>query len=169
MRASAKLTAGFGVLLLVALGMGYYCVVAIGSLGQSLVAATDFTAKKMQIAGEMRAGFQQMRAEAAKTDVSLTAALAKNLDSKAGTECAACHSADSIAGQMSRFDAAGAAVAQSVGTMRPLVFTGEERARLDVVDAGASQWRRLYNQYFALARRGSFSQAHGSCWARSIP
>ena len=75
----------------VTLVMGSLWLYTISRLGSSLDTAVNATAKKLQLVGEMRAGFQGMRAEATKTEVSLINSMVKNLASNKGEECASCH------------------------------------------------------------------------------
>jgi methyl-accepting chemotaxis protein len=159
-RISCKILIGFGAVLLVTVVMGYYCVRTIGLLGGALETAVSTTGKKVELVGELRAGFQSMRSEAVRIDVSIVNSLVKNVEGNQGAECAACHTQEAIGVQKQRFDASAAALKKTAGALRALVATRESIERVEAIETGIGEWQTLYDQELKLIQEGQFSQGH---------
>ena len=149
--------------------MGGCWLFTIARLGSSLDTAVNTTARKMQLVGELRAGFQGMRAEATKTEVSLINSMVKNLASNKGEACASCHTGDTIASQRQRFDARGAALVRAIADLGPLMAAGHDRTVLTTIEAGVRGWPALYDEYMKFALGGQFPQAHTVMLDRIYP
>jgi CHASE3 domain sensor protein len=61
---TARLLLGFAAMLLLVLGLSYASLTAIGRLGASLDSAVNAGARKVQLVGEIHAGFEELRADA---------------------------------------------------------------------------------------------------------
>lgn len=154
-----KLLLGFGILLALALGLSYSSLTAIGTLGGSLDLAVNGTAKKLQLVGDLRTGFQQMRATATKAEISLINTLVGQIDTHGGPACNTCHAGDTVDTQKHEFDSVAVQLGGKIRELRPLVVTGE-RASLDRVETGIGDWLALYQKYLKLAGERDFVAAH---------
>ena len=142
-----------------ALALSYSSLSAIGKLGASLDLAVNDTAKRLQLVGDMRTGFQQMRADATQTEISLINTLVGQIDKHGGPACTACHAADTVETQAHEFASVAGQLKGKIGDLRPLIFTSE-RPSLDKIDAGIGDWLALYQKYLKLAGAGDFVAAH---------
>src|ERR1022692_2950821 len=90
---STKLLISFGVVLMLALVLSYSLLRAVAKLGSSLDTAVNANAKKLQLAGEIRMGFEEMRAEGTKIEISQINMAIGRLDLRGGelAGCSACH------------------------------------------------------------------------------
>lgn len=94
---SAKLILSFLGLLCLGVASSYFSLSALGHVGDALNRAVTKDSKKLILVGELRTGFQEMRAESAKVEISSlnlmigqTNSHATNSHGKAsfGSECA---------------------------------------------------------------------------------
>ncbi|HUD99549.1 MAG TPA: methyl-accepting chemotaxis protein [Bryobacteraceae bacterium] len=154
-----KLLLGFGMMLALALALSYSSLSAIGKLGASLDLAVNDTAKRLELVGDMRTGFQQMRADATQTEISLINTLVGQIDKHGGPACTACHAADTVETQAHEFASVAGRLKGKIGDLRPLISTSE-RPSLDKIDAGIGDWLALYRKYLKLAGAGDFVAAH---------
>jgi len=156
---STKLLLSFGIVVAVALGLSYSSLTAIGRLGGALDAAINRTAKKLQIVGELRTGFQDMRASANEAEISLINTLVGQLDRHGGPSCSTCHSIDTVDAKMHQFDSVGASLKENITALRPLITPGEQMT-VDALEAGITRWMGLYQKYLKLAEERDFVSAH---------
>src|ERR1035441_2083325 len=97
---STKLLLAFAVVPALVMALGYSSLTAIGGLGGALDVAVNGTAKKLRLVGDLQAGFQEMRVDAAKLEISLTNTIIGRLDTRQGSaestgRCAAGGAAES--------------------------------------------------------------------------
>ena len=163
-RISAKLLLSFAAVLLLVLGLSYSSLSAIGGLGASLDHAVNANARKLQLVGEIHTGFEEMRAESTKVEMSLVNMLIVRLDvhegAADGATCSSCHTRDYVASHKKRFDDAANSLKQRVLELRPIVDTAAEQQALDKIASGISQWLALYEEYMTLAWQHKFNDGH---------
>jgi methyl-accepting chemotaxis protein len=168
MKVGARIMFAVAGVLSVTLMMGFCWLYTIARLGGSLDTAVNITARKMTLVGEMRAGFQGMRAEATKTEVSLINSVVKNLASNKGEACSSCHTQDTIGSQKSKFDNRGAALSRDVAELAQMA-DGKDRQLLDGIADGVHEWPVLYAEYMKFALDGHFPEAHAVMLDRIYP
>jgi methyl-accepting chemotaxis protein/methyl-accepting chemotaxis protein-1 (serine sensor receptor) len=160
---TARLLLGFAAMLLLVLGLSYASLTTVDRLGASLDSAVNAGARKLQLTGEIRAGFEEMRADAGKVEMSSVNMLVGDLETHetaAGLGCSSCHTKDDVTNQKQRFDTTGDRLKGKIGELRPLI-TGESEARaLDTMLAGVNEWRTFYEKYLTLTWQHHFVDAH---------
>src|ERR1017187_6727090 len=160
---TARLLLGFAAMLLLVLGLSYASLTTVDRLGASLDSAVNAGARKLQLTGEIRAGFEEMRADAGKVEMSSVNMLVGDLETHetaAGLGCSSCHTKDDVTNQKQRFDTTGDRLKEKIGELRPLI-TGESEARvLDTMLAGVNEWRTFYEKYLTLTWQHHFVDAH---------
>ena len=169
---TARLLLGFAAMLLLVLGLSYASLSAVDRLGASLDTAVNAGAKKLQLVGEIHAGFQELRADAGKVEMSSVNMLIGCLDTPgaaAGPGCSSCHAKDDVSSQKQRFDATGARLAGKVKELRPLITSEGETRALDTIESGVTEWRALYEKYLSLVWEHHFDDAHDIMLQRIYP
>jgi methyl-accepting chemotaxis protein/methyl-accepting chemotaxis protein-1 (serine sensor receptor) len=162
-RISTKLLLAFALLLALVMGLGYSSLTAIGGLGGALDVAVNGTAKKLRLVGDLQAGFQEMRADATKAEISLLNAIIGQLDThrlNAGATCGSCHSADTVDTQRAQFEAVATRLGAKVAELRPLVATADGKQAVQMLDAGIAEWPALYRQYLKFMGDRDYTSAH---------
>jgi hypothetical protein len=128
-RISVKLLLAFSTVLALVMGLAYSSLSAIGRLGGALDIAVNGTAKKLRLVGEMQSGFQEMRANATKAEISLLNAIIGQLDTRrlnAGATCGSCHTSDTVDTERQNFEAVATRLGANVAQFTPV---GRERRR----------------------------------------
>jgi methyl-accepting chemotaxis protein len=161
---SAKLLLAFAILLALVMGLGYSSLTAIGGLGGALDVAVNRTAKKLRLVGELQAGFQEMRADAAKAEISLLSAGIGQVDTRrlnAGATCGSCHTSDTVDTQKQHFEAVATRLSANVAELRPLlVGTAEGKRAVETMDAGITEWATLSRQSLKSMADRDYTAAH---------
>ncbi len=156
---STKLLLAFAGVLALAMLLGYSSLTAIGRLGDALDVAANRTAKKLRLVGELQAGFQEMRADAAKVEISLVNTMIGRLDANA--TCGGCHTSDAVETQRQQFEAVASRISAQIGELRPLlVGTAEGEQAVQALGAGIAEWLALYRQYLKLTAARDYTAAH---------
>src|ERR1017187_2916139 len=138
---STKLLLAFAVVLALVMALGYSSLTAIGGLGGALDVAVNGTAKKLRLVGDLQAGFQEMRVDAAKLEISLTNTIIGRLDTRQGS---AVHLR-----QLPHFGHRGNAETTVRSRGRPA-----ERAGRAVASVGCRRWREAGRAYGGDRNRG---------------
>jgi len=160
-RISVKLLGGFATLLLLVLALSYSSLTAIGSLGKSLDVAVNGTAKNMEMAGELHAGFEEMRAESTKVGVSLLNMLVGQLQTKKGVEvCSSCHTRESVDSEKVKFVAAASRMQDLITKLQAVSTSEQDRAALRTLNSGVKEWLALYDEYLRLTWDQQFTAGH---------
>src|ERR1017187_1147349 len=139
---STKLLLAFAVVLALVMALGYSSLTAIGGLGGALDVAVNGTAKKLRLVGDLQAGFQEMRVDAAKLEISLTNTIIGRLDTRQGSAestCGSCHTSDTVETQRQQFEAVAARLSAQVAQLRPLVAGDGERQAAHTVETGIAE------------------------------
>src|ERR1022692_2417440 len=137
---STKLLLAFAVVLALVMAL-YSSLTAIGGLGGALDVAVNGTAKKLRLVGDLQAGFQEMRVDAAKLEISLTNTIIGRLDTRQGS---AVHLR-----QLPHFGHRGNAETTVRSRGRPA-----ERAGRAVASVGCRRWREAGRAYGGDRNRG---------------
>ena len=165
---STKLLLAFAVVL----ALGYSSLTAIGGLGGALDVAVNGTAKKLRLVGDLQAGFQEMRVDAAELEISLTNTIIGRLDTRQGSAestCGSCHTSDTVETQRQQFEAVAARLSAQVAQLRPLVAGDGERQAAHTVETGIAEWLALYRQYLKLTTARDYTAAHEVMLDRIYP
>src|ERR1022692_2711971 len=169
---STKLLLAFAVVLALVMALGYSSLTAIGGLGGALDVAVNGTAKKLRLVGDLQAGFQEMRVDAAKLEISLTNTIIGRLDTRQGSAestCGSCHTSDTVETQRQQFEAVAARLSAQVAQLRPLVAGDGERQATHTVETGIAEWLALYRQYLKLTTARDYTAAHEVMLDRIYP
>jgi uncharacterized protein Yka (UPF0111/DUF47 family) len=157
---SRKLIASTSLLVGATLLVGAVSLTVIVGLGRALRSSVNETSRKMELAGSMQAGFQEMRASAQATQISVVLGLFGK-DSAKGAECAVCHTAEMAGKHKERFAAIGRDVGLRLGELRQLQHGAGEEKTLKEMEAGVAAWQAAFAEYLRLAGAGEFDTAHG--------
>jgi methyl-accepting chemotaxis protein/methyl-accepting chemotaxis protein-1 (serine sensor receptor) len=160
-------------MLALVLALSYTSLTAISRLGSSLEQAVHGDAKKLRLAAEIRYGFEEMRADSTKVEMSLVNMLIVRLNTgepaTGGSACSSCHTKDIVSTQKQRFDGSAVRLKQTLLALRPLVSQASEKAALNTIDQGVNEWLVLYEKYMSLARDQKFSAGHDIMLGRIYP
>ena len=133
-------------------------------MGGSFDKAATVSDRKLQLVGEIRTGVEEMRADAAKLEMSLVNMSIGHLETgKEGmaiSACSSCHTKETVDQQKKRFNAAGATIRRHLAEMRLLTAADQDRAMLDQVEDKVAEWFRLYDTYLELSWKKDFDAAH---------
>ena len=161
---SAKLLISFAAMLALALMLSYSSLNAIGLLGASLDQAVNANARKLQLVDEIRTGFEEMRGDSTKVEMSLVNMLIGRLGTQKGsadsTACSSCHTKDNVNSQKQQFDATGARLRRKLAELRPLITSDSDRGAVEEIDKGVTEWLGLYEKYLALYWQHNFDGGH---------
>ncbi|HTT63589.1 MAG TPA: methyl-accepting chemotaxis protein [Bryobacteraceae bacterium] len=169
---STRLLLAFGLVLALVLALGYSSLTTVGRLGGALDVAVNGTAKKLRLVGELKAGFQEMRADATKEEISLiNASIIGRLgrQGSAETTCSGCHTEDTVGKQKQQFEAVAARLAEEAAQLRPLAVSDGERQAVQKVESGIADWLTLYQQYLKLMAGRDYTAAHDIMLNRIYP
>ncbi len=169
---SVRLLLAFAIVLLFVAGLGYSSLRAIGQLGAALDEATNITSKKLVLVGDLQAGFQEMRADAAKLEISQVNTLIGRIDNRRGTAetpCITCHTLDTVDSQKAKFEKTAAGLSAQVAQLRPMVASEQGRQAVHTVEAGIVEWRALYMKYLELTSGRDYTAAHEVMLDRIYP
>jgi|ERR1700691_844888 hypothetical protein len=160
---SAKLLLSFAAVLALVMGLGYSSLTAIGGLGSALDVAVNGTAKKLRLVGDLQTGFEEMRADARKTEISLLNGIIGELDTHRlndGVPCGSCHTSDTVDTQRQQFEGVATRLSAQVAQLRPLVESADDKQAVQTVDAGIADWPTLYRQYLKSMADRDYTAAH---------
>jgi len=164
-----KLTLSFLAIGALVLALSYSSLNAIGTLGGLLDEAANVAARKMDLVGEISAGFQEMEDHAKKTQLSHAFRSLEHAKKHSAAACSGCHTVDAQDEDQRLFEAAGGKVKQRIAEARPLIADARGLAALDVVENGVTQWTRLYREYLAKASANDFDAAHEIITGQMLP
>jgi methyl-accepting chemotaxis protein/methyl-accepting chemotaxis protein-1 (serine sensor receptor) len=132
-------------------------------LGGALDIAVNGTAKKLRLVGEMQSGFQEMRADATKAEISLLNAIIGQLDTRrlnAGATCGSCHTSDTVDTERQNFEAVATRLGANVAQLRQLVASADGKQAVQTVENGIAEWPALYRQYLKFMACRDYTAAH---------
>ena len=160
---STKLLMAFAVVLALVMGLSYSSLTAIGGLGSALDSVVNGTAKRLRLAEELETGFQEMRADAAKLEISLQNNIIGRVNTRKGSAestCVSCHTPDTVESQRQQFEGVATRLKAQVEQLRPLVATADGQQAVQTLDAGIADWLALYRQYLKLIEARDYTGAH---------
>jgi methyl-accepting chemotaxis protein/methyl-accepting chemotaxis protein-1 (serine sensor receptor) len=163
----SKLAIGLAAMVLSVLVLGFSSLRAIAILGNSLDAAVNDTAKKLDLIGATEAAFQELRHQSLREQMGY-AILEMERRSGApgrartgdGMECSACHSPSAVADSTQKSETVGGTVRQLTGELRRMTSNGTIGKALAAIDEGAAGWIVHDKEYLALASANRFEEAH---------
>jgi methyl-accepting chemotaxis protein/methyl-accepting chemotaxis protein-1 (serine sensor receptor) len=139
----------------------------VQSLGGALDVAVDSTACKMQVAGSIRAGFQEMNATTRATHVNY---VIRELErGRRDASCGGCHDAGKIEQSCAALEATAAELRNQFRVLRPLATGWGERQALEALEMAEKSWSSEYQEYLRLAGAGRFEAAHAVVTDRMYP
>lgn len=146
------------------LAAGYLALTAMGRL-ESAATINDDAARRMQLAGAVRAGFQEMLSLAKGTQLAYVLSKMEAGGTAriklAGGVCSNCHTSRESGTAAEEFRAVAGRVLAEIAELRPLVPGDAGKRTMDQLERGVQSWNDLYRQYLELAGRGDFEHAHG--------
>lgn len=171
-----KLTAGLAALALCILALGVTSLKAISTLGDSLDAAVNSTAKKLDLIGATEAALRDLKDESMREQMAYTiieterrSAANSQLHTSDGASCSACHAPASLDESIRKLEAAGGAARQLTGELSRMVSDETARTALGVIDRGVSSWMMDDREYLALAGGNKFEEAHTILRDKMLP
>ena len=170
MSISRKLTLSLTAIVALVLALSYSSLHSVAALGGMFDTAANVAARKMDLAAQLRAGFQEMLDHAKKTQL---AHAIHNLEQpgtagKAGGSCSACHAVSAPETDRREFEASAAQLEQRVAEVRPLIADAKGRAALNLVQGGVRNWVTLYRDYMQKAD-ARFDEAHAIITDQMLP
>jgi methyl-accepting chemotaxis protein/methyl-accepting chemotaxis protein-1 (serine sensor receptor) len=158
-----KLTVGFGLLLALILASGWGSLRMIESLGGTLDAAVDRSARKMHLADSLLSGFRQVRIASTLAEISLINATLLGESRLGGTDqaaCGTCHTLEIVAAGENGLAAAFAEVQRASAELDGLAGDAAQKTALERIRRGIPEWRQFSAEYFRKARQRDFTAAH---------
>ena len=160
-----RTSACFAVMVCLLLAISLCWRASVQQLGGSLDRAVNVTAKKLQLAGDLRTEFKHMRAEARGAQFSLVIRLLNEKDSKGKDDatsagCLMCHSAEMQERGRLEFVAGGERLRKELAHLKSLEASKEELALLGEVSQAVGEWETMYTEYLHLAERDQYDEAH---------
>lgn len=146
--------------------------VTVQSLGGSLERAVKSTAAKANRAAAMQSLFQQMRAEARGTQISVVIGYYQSrLNSKAAAEstCAGCHTVERVAEERQQVENLSRQVREHVQALSTAELTDTERAAADDIQQSMLAWVSAYGEYLQFTQANRFDEAHSVATERVLP
>jgi methyl-accepting chemotaxis protein len=163
MTIGSQFTLGFLVAIALILVLGYSASSAIGRIGRDLDIAVNVTARKMDLVGELRVSFEDLKTHTRKNQFAFVANNLLQPNTKAGATatCSMCHVLGSRETGEHELLAKTANMETIVSQLQPLITSEKEKKYLATVQAGINDYVSLFRQYSDLTSRNQFDQAHG--------
>jgi methyl-accepting chemotaxis protein/methyl-accepting chemotaxis protein-1 (serine sensor receptor) len=130
--------------------------------------SSELTARQVQLAASLQAGFQRMRATAHAGQIAVVIGLLEK-DSPMAGQCSACHGAEMIDRHNRGFQQAGDEVLAHIKQLQSLARDPEDRQRISVIHDNVVRWRSLQEDYKKGATSGKFDSAHVIAEERIFP
>ncbi|HEX8984886.1 MAG TPA: methyl-accepting chemotaxis protein [Bryobacteraceae bacterium] len=167
----AQVTGGFLVAIALLFGLGYLGRSATGSIGQDLDQAVNVTARKMDLVGELRTGFQDMKAYAVKTQSAFVMTNLAQSSAKVGAEaaCSMCHVQETRENGNREMRALGASIAGTISHLQPLVASQTGKKSLATVGTSVGEYVSAFDEYLSLLDRNQYDDAHAILRDRMLP
>jgi hypothetical protein len=171
MTAGAQFTSGF----LATIGMlallGFIATRTIDSIGQELHTAVEVTARKMDLIGELRGGFQDMKAYTHRTQFSIVLNRLVEAKQQLGMsgDCSRCHELETRETREKGLASATAGVKATLQRLEPLVTSASGKKCLAGISAGIVEYAPLFSEYLSLIERNSFDDARVVLHQRMFP
>jgi methyl-accepting chemotaxis protein len=153
-----KLIFNFAALLGLIVALGILAITLVKELGGALDVAVNSTGRKIELAGGIRTGFQELAAATRSTHLNYVIVEMERTGSKSG--CSACHDSGMLSKDHAQFNTAMTGLRQQLTAFRPHAETAAERKQLDDLEQAADSWSATFQQYLAQAGGGHFEAAH---------
>lgn len=164
-----KLSIGVGALLVLLTVVSVFSMRVISTLGSKLDEAIDTTGKQLELAGEIRAAFQDLRNRSARSQLSYAIADLEARSKDGQGACSSCHAPAAGAETNREVEAAGAALRRRCAELRRYVTHEDARKALDTFDQSVSEWVADAREYENLASNHRFDDAHSVLRDRMFP
>ncbi len=171
-----RLAIGLAAMVLSVLVLGFSSLQAIATLGNSLDAAVNGTAKKADLLAATEAAFQDLKDQSVREQMAYTIA---EMERRSGAKspahggdsmgCSACHAPAAVDDSIRKSETAGETVRQLTGELRRMVSDETVGKALEVIDRGASSWTINDKEYLALASANRFDEAHTILRDKMLP
>jgi len=167
----AQVTSGFALAIVLLVGLGYSGRSSLGRIGRGLDTAVSVTAPKIDLVGELRSGFQDMKAYAIKTQFRFVANHLTQANTKVGAElaCSMCHEEESAGAGDQGMRAAAATVTHTVSNLQPLVTSEQGKKSLATVGTKVNEFVSLFGEYLSLCGKNRYDDAHAVLRDRMLP
>jgi methyl-accepting chemotaxis protein/methyl-accepting chemotaxis protein-1 (serine sensor receptor) len=162
---------GFSAIIALLLALGYTARTAVGAIGRQLDATVSVTARRADLVGELRAGFQSMQSYAIRTQIAYVNSYLVKPNAKVGAavDCAMCHTATQRETAESDLGALAAGAAATVAKLRPLAVSAADRTSLVKVETAIRDYASLFGQYQSLVSKNRFDDGHAVLRDQMLP
>ncbi len=165
----AKLTLGVAGLTLMTLALAAAAWLSIRNLSARLETTSGAAAKQLELAGELKSGFERMSSDARGAQVALVIGMLEKGSSKEG-QCSACHSLEMVDQHRRHAETAAGGLEARLNRLEPLVAAGESRRAVGEMRRLLAEWRGGFAEYMNLAVvPDSYEKAHSIIEERVHP
>jgi len=169
MSLGSKLAISFLAIVALVVALSYSSVNAIRTLGGLLDIAANVAVKKLDLVGEIRAGFQEMGDQAKRAQFAHAIQTLEKRQAGGEAACSACHTLASPEEDQRAFEAAGLKLQRRIAEVRSLIVDAGGRAELDAIENDVRQWTGLYREYLGKAGGNDFAAAHDVITQKMLP
>lgn len=164
-----KLTVGVAALTMMTLVLAVAAWISIRSLSARLDTTSGPAAKQLELAGELKSGFERLSADARAAQVALVIGMLEKGSSKDG-QCSGCHSAEMVNQHRGHAEATAGGLEARLNELEPLVADGESRRAMGEMRRLLADWRGGFSEYMTLAVvPDSYEKAHSIIEERVQP
>jgi len=163
MTVKRKLTLGCAAAALSLLALGYGYRKTVRSLGDLLDSAADRSARRMELVGEVREIFQDLKHDSMRDQIAYALAQIERGargQPADGTSCSACHTPRPREDRIRDLEVAGRTARSRTQHLRALMTDPVGVKALEAVDKQLTLWLQRNREYLDLASAGKFDEAH---------
>lgn len=170
-----KLTASFGVVLVVTLLLSYSSLATVSRLGGSLAVAVNRDSKIVDLIGEIKLDLQEMKEQSTRTQFSYAVGNVLKVNSCQLTalrglgDCGACHAFGAAEEHRGPFAKVADHALGRANELLPLLNQEASRAAAEEIRNAIGQWRQVFEDYLADVGRGDFATGHALVTDRMEP
>ncbi len=170
MTITKKQMINFGTLLGLIVAVSCSALHTISKLGGSLDTAVNVTARRLEIAGSIRAGFQEMTSEAQKMQIGYIISKVNGVGNAASIKtCSMCHTLSDSGASRDQVAATATRLRGEINQLRVLLNVGGTDPQLESIDSAIAEFVRLDQQYIQEAGRDRFEEAHALLRDKMLP
>lgn len=156
----AKLAGGVTGLTAMTLAVAAVAWVSIRSLSGRLEETSGRAAKQLELAGELKSGFQRLSADARAAQVALVIGMLEKGSPREG-QCSGCHSAEMVEQHRGHADGAAVELESALNELARLSAGDGQSAAIDEMRRSVGEWRAGFGEYLKLAADpASYEKAH---------
>jgi len=171
MTIGARVASGFGVAIVLLLGLGYSAYNTVGGIGREVDATVNVTASATELSVELRNKVQELKAYAKRTQFAFVTNRLVQANTRVGAvaECSQCHTRETREVSERELRAIAAGVRATVAKLQPLTSSEQLQKSLRTMDASVQDYAAMFSEYLSLLERNQYDQAHGILRDRMFP